>query len=94
MFLDNLCVLNGAKNPENANEFINFILRADVSKLVSDEFPYTNPNAAAVELLPDSYKSNPASNVDPAIFAAGEYVLDLPASDLEKYDEIWTEFVK
>jgi spermidine/putrescine-binding protein len=94
LFLDNLCVLKGAKNSANANEFINFILRPDVSKLVSDEYPYTNPNAAAVELLPDSYKDNPASNVDPAIFAKGEYVADLPASELEKYDDIWTKFVK
>jgi spermidine/putrescine-binding protein len=94
LFLDNLCVLKGAKNSANANEFINFILRPDVSKLVSDEYPYTNPNAAAVELLPESYKDNPASNVDPAIFTKGEYVADLPASELERYDDLWTRFVK
>jgi spermidine/putrescine-binding protein len=94
LFLDNLCVLEGAKNAAAAMEFVNFILRPDVSKLVSDEYPYTNPNAAAVDLLPDSYKDNPASNVDPAIFAAGEYVIDLPGPDLEKYDTLWTKFTK
>jgi len=94
LFLDNLCVLEGAKNAENANAFINFILRPDISKLVSDEYPYTNPNTAAVELLPDSYKNNPASNIDPEIFANGEYVQDLEADDLEKYDTLWTKFVK
>jgi spermidine/putrescine-binding protein len=94
LFLDNLCALKGAKNPENANDFINFVLRPDVSKMISEEYPYTNPNAAAVELLPDSYKNNPASNIDPSIFAKGEYVQDLAASDLEVYDEMWTRFVK
>jgi spermidine/putrescine-binding protein len=94
LFLDNLSVLKGAKNADAANEFINFILRADVSKLVSDEFPYTNPNAAAVALLPDSYKDNPASNIDPDVFAAGEYVIDLSGDDLEKYDRLWTIFTK
>jgi spermidine/putrescine transport system substrate-binding protein/spermidine/putrescine transport system permease protein len=93
LFLDNLSILKGAKNPDAATQFLNFVLRPDVSKLVSDEFPYLNPNAAAVELLPDSYKSNPASNIDPAVIAVGEYVLDIGA-DVEKYDTLWTKFVK
>jgi len=93
LFIDSLCVLDGAKNSDAAHSFLDFILRPDISKLVSDEFPYLNPNAAAVELLPDSYKNNPASNIDPAIFSAGEYVLDI-GSDVEKYDELWTKFTQ
>ncbi|MDR0904683.1 MAG: spermidine/putrescine ABC transporter substrate-binding protein [Oscillospiraceae bacterium] len=93
LFLDNLSILKGAKNPDAATQFLNFVLRPDVSKLVSDEFPYLNPNAAAVEMLPDSYKSNLASNIDPAVIANGEYVQDI-GSDVEKYDTLWTKFVK
>lgn len=93
LFLDNLSILKGAKNPENAHAFLDFILRPDISKLVSDEFPYLNPNGEAVKLLPDSYKNNPASNVPPEIFAAGEYVQDIGA-DVEKYDTIWTKLTQ
>lgn len=93
LFLDNLSILKGAKNVENAHKFINFILKPEVSKMVSDEFPYLNPNGEAVKLLPDSYKNNPASNVPPEVFAAGEYVQDI-GSDVEKYDAIWTKLTQ
>lgn len=91
VFLDNLCVLKGAKNEENALQFLNFVMRPDISKLVSEEFPYLNPNEKAVELLPDSYKNNPASNVPPEVMAAGEYVQDI-GEKVSLYDELWTEF--
>ncbi len=93
LFLDNLSILKGAKNEANALEFLNFILDPEVSKLVSDEFPYLNPNAAAVKLLPESYTTNPASNVPPEVFAKGEYVEDI-GSDVEKYDSIWTKLTQ
>jgi spermidine/putrescine-binding protein len=94
VFIDNLCLLKGAKNSANAQKFINFVLRADISKLVSDEYPYLNPNMEAVKLLGDSYKKNPASNVDPKIMASGEFVKDLGAKELEKYDALWTKLTK
>ncbi|MFA9381529.1 MAG: PotD/PotF family extracellular solute-binding protein [Acetanaerobacterium sp.] len=93
LFLDNLSILKGAKNADNAHKFLNFILEAEISKLVSEEFPYLNPNAAAVKLLPESYTNNPASNVPAEVFANGEYVEDI-GSDVAKYDAIWTELTQ
>ena len=93
LFLDNLCILKGAKNEENATKFLNFILEPEISKLVSDEYPYLNPNTEAVKLLPDSYKNNPASNIPPQVFAKGEYVQDI-GKDVEKYDAIWTKLTQ
>jgi spermidine/putrescine transport system substrate-binding protein len=61
MYVDNLAVPKGAPNYENAMKFINFILRPDISKLISDEFPYYNPNLAARALLTEQQLSNPAS---------------------------------
>ena len=60
-FIDSLCIPNGAPNKENAEKFINYILKPEVSLLISDAFPYTNPNAAAVALLKPAQKDNPAS---------------------------------
>jgi spermidine/putrescine transport system permease protein len=93
LFLDNLCVLDGAKNKENAEKFIDFILRPDVSKLVSDEFPYLNPNAEAVKLLGDAYINNPASNIPQEVFEKGEYIQDV-GSAVDTYSTLWTEFTK
>ena len=40
---------------------MDFILRPEVSKLISTAFPYTNPNAAARKLLTPEELANPAS---------------------------------
>lgn len=91
MFLDNLCILKGAKNADNALKFVNFILRPDVSKLISEEFPYLNPNVEAIKLLGGDYVNNPAINIPAEVVGKGEYVQDVGAA-LDQYDKIWTEF--
>lgn len=60
-FVDSLAIPKNARNVEAAHRFINYILRPEVSQLISDDFPYTNPNARARELLSDEQKNNPAS---------------------------------
>ncbi len=60
-FIDSLAVPKGAPNKENAEKFINYILIPKVSVKISDAFPYTNPNAEAVKLLPKDQQENPAS---------------------------------
>jgi len=61
MFIDSLAIPKGAPHKDNAHAFINYILRPEVSKLISDEFPYTNPNAEARKLLSPEELANPAS---------------------------------
>ena len=61
-FIDSLAIPKGAPNKENAEKFINYILKPEVSVLISDAFPYTNPNAAAVKLLKPAQRENPASD--------------------------------
>lgn len=60
-FIDVLAIPAKAKNKENAHAFINYILRPEVSKLVSADFPYTNPNLEARKLLSPEELANPAS---------------------------------
>ena len=60
-FIDSLAIPKGAPNKENAEKFINYILKPEVSVLVSNAFPYTNPNAEAVKLLKKEQRENPAS---------------------------------
>jgi spermidine/putrescine transport system substrate-binding protein len=61
MFVDSLAVPKNARNQDLAEQFINFILRPDISKMISAEFPYFNPNAAARALLTEAERNNPAS---------------------------------
>jgi spermidine/putrescine transport system substrate-binding protein len=60
-FIDSLAIPMGASNKENAEKFIDYILRPEVSVKISDEFPYTNPNLAARQLLKKAQLDNPAS---------------------------------
>ncbi len=61
LFVDNLAIPKTARNQATAEKFINFILRPDVSKMISDHFPYYNPNAEARKLLSPEQLANPAS---------------------------------
>ncbi|MCX6961217.1 MAG: hypothetical protein NTZ08_02025 [Verrucomicrobia bacterium] len=61
LFIDSLAIPKTAKNVENAEAFMNFILRPEISKQISDEFPYLNPNLAARELMSKKQLENPAS---------------------------------
>jgi spermidine/putrescine transport system permease protein len=60
-FLDALAIPTTAKNAAAAHRFIDYVLRPEVSKLISNEFPYTNPNLAARKLLTAAQLANPAS---------------------------------
>jgi spermidine/putrescine transport system substrate-binding protein len=61
LFVDSLAVPKGAKNKANAEKFIDFILRPEISKMISDDFPYLNPNLEARKLLSEDQLKNPAS---------------------------------
>lgn len=61
MFLDNLAIPKNAPNKDAAHQFINFVLRPEISVLISEEFPYTNPNAEARKQLGEDQLNNPAS---------------------------------
>ncbi len=59
--VDVLAVPKNARHPEAAHRLIDYILRPEVSRLISDAFPYTNPNGAARALLRPEQLANPAS---------------------------------
>lgn len=60
-FIDVLAIPTTAKNVAAAHRFLDFVLRPEIGKRISDEFPYTNPNAAARKLLTPEQLANPAS---------------------------------
>jgi len=60
-FVDLLAIPQSAEHPAEAQKFMNYILRPEVSALISKKFPYTNPNLAARKLLSPEQLANPAS---------------------------------
>ena len=61
LFVDSLAIPKAAQHVKNAELFINYVLRPDVSAKISEAFPYLNPNIAARELLTPAQRNNPAS---------------------------------
>lgn len=93
LFLDNLCITKDAKNEDSAYKFIDYVLKAQVNKEISTEFPYLNPNAAGVALMDDAYKNNKAICIPPEEIKKGYYVKNI-GKTVDLYSEIWAEFTK
>ncbi|WP_446897804.1 polyamine ABC transporter substrate-binding protein [Clostridium sp. LBM24168] len=91
MSLDNFVITAGAKHKKEAELFINFILEPKISKMISDAFPYSNPNSAAKSLLSKDYLDNPASNLPESEIKKGEFLQDVGDS-VKYYDNVWTKF--
>lgn len=91
VFMDNWCISKGAKNYDNAMKFINFMLDPEVSEMVSEEFPYLNPNTTAVEAMGSDYSDNEAKNPPADVIASGEYIQNLDTDTLSLYDAMWTK---
>jgi spermidine/putrescine transport system substrate-binding protein len=60
-YVDCLAIPRDAPNRAAAEEFINFILRPEISLMISAEIPFTNPNAKAFAQLSEAERTNPAS---------------------------------
>jgi spermidine/putrescine transport system permease protein len=61
MFIDSMAIPKSAEHVAAAHKFLDYILRPEVSKTISDDFPYTNPNLEARKLLSDADRANAAS---------------------------------
>lgn len=98
LWFDNLAIPKGAPHADAAMAFMNFMLEPKESILITKEFPYSNPNKAALEYLKTSdpqtyeaYMAFSATNPSPDFLAHAVEVQDV--GDATKlYDQLWTDF--
>jgi len=88
---DNWVVPANAKNVENAMKFLDYMMRPEVAKTISDDYPYVQPNTAAIALMDDDFKNNQAENVPAEVFESGHRSESLPSDTLKIYNDIWTD---
>ena len=88
MYQENICMLKTAPNKENAKKFMEFMLRPEVSVLNTTMLTNGSVNTAAIPLLPDDLKNNPATNPPPEVRAKLQIFEDL-GPDLKIYDRAW-----
>lgn len=97
LWQDNWAMPKGAPHPDAAYAWINYTMQGDIFWMMLRDFPYINPNKAALEYAkanePDIYKpyiESPVTNPPQEAIKAGHRVEDV-GDALPLYDQIWTE---
>lgn len=90
-FTDAMCIPVGAKNKENAEKFINFMSRQDISDRNIEYIGYSSPMNTPVSLGEKyNYIQYPSSEV----LNNTETFINLPKAILALYDKLWIEIFK
>jgi spermidine/putrescine transport system substrate-binding protein len=92
-WMDNVSVLKGAKNVENAKLFQNFIMDPVNAAMASEFAGYDNGIVGGLATLPDAFKNSPELN-RPADAPVPEFVPPCPPEVVEIYNKIWTNLKK
>jgi spermidine/putrescine-binding protein len=88
--VDNLAILADAPHPELAHAFLDFTMEAEIAAEICRTTYYSTPNRAAVALLPEEMRRNPAIFPPDEMLAGAELIRELGEATV-LYDRMWTE---
>lgn len=91
-WMDNVVVLKGAANLENAKLFQNFIMDPENAALISDFAGYDNGIEGSKAFLPKEFAEAPEINIPEG--KSSEFVPPCPKEVVEIYNKIWTNLKK
>ncbi len=91
LYADNMVILRESKHAELAHEFVNYVLRPEVSASIARTVTTATPNAAARKLLPPEMRADPILYPPPDVLARGEWFEAMPVIGQRLRDRIWTE---
>lgn len=97
LWQDNWAMLKDAPHPDAAYAWLNYTMQGNIFWMMLRDFPYTNPNQAALDYakaneteLFDAYMASPITNVPADAIKNGHRIADVgEATPL--YDDIWVE---
>jgi spermidine/putrescine transport system substrate-binding protein len=87
---DCLCIPTGAPRPDNAHQFINYLMDGAVDAAITKEIQYPTPNAAARALMDEAYKNNPVIYPPALVLSKCEYGAFEGAEKASHYEEVIT----
>jgi spermidine/putrescine transport system substrate-binding protein len=97
LWQDNWAIPVGAPNLDAVYAWLSYTMQGDVFWLMLRDFPYTNPNKAALEYareneseLYDAYINSPITNTPTTEITRGHRIDDVGEA-LPLYDQLWTE---
>lgn len=88
-WFDMMTIPKGAKHPDNAYKFINFILRPDIAAEISNYVSYASANKASLPLINKSLRDNPGVYPTPAVEKKLFNPIVLPPNINRLYNRFW-----
>ncbi len=97
LWQDNWAMPADAPHPDAAYAWLNYTMQGDVFWMMLRDFPYTNPNRAALEYaeanqkeLFDAYMASPITNTPAEAIKNGHRIADV-GDTRDLYEQIWVE---
>lgn len=90
LWFDGMAIPVTSNHKKEAELFINYMMRPDVSVKCAEYVGYSTPNKEAIKLLPKEVRENELAYPKGDILKNGEVFIDLGEFTTE-YDRVWTE---
>jgi spermidine/putrescine transport system substrate-binding protein len=90
-FVDCMCIPKGAENKENAEIFINYMCRTEVSLKNAEYIGYTSPNTEVADLIELDDDARAIMYPGGETLERCEFFINLPQEILDLYDELWVK---
>lgn len=87
-WVDSMVIPKNADNPDHAHQFIDFILRPEMARLICEEIGYASPNRTAVSMLAPELKNNRTVYPSADDLEKGEFQTDV-GDALLVLEEYW-----
>lgn len=91
VWVDSWAVTKDCKNTENAEKFLNYLLRVDISKISFEYNHYGTPNKKLAEILPAKYTEDPALFPPSDVLDNCEIFRSLDRGTQDYYSKLWKE---
>ncbi len=89
LWIDLMLLTAGAKNPDAAHQFMNFLLDPANNAKLSDFNMFATPIEKSLELIDEEARTNPAIYPDDETMGRMEFLQDVGEAT-RLYDEVWT----
>ncbi len=89
-WVDSMCIPKNARNKDAAHQFIDFILKPEMAKLICEYVGYAPANRTAMGLMAPELKNNPMIFPDPSVVEKGEFQTDVGEAILV-YERYWEQ---
>ncbi|MTI71188.1 MAG: spermidine/putrescine ABC transporter substrate-binding protein [Firmicutes bacterium] len=90
LWFDNMVIPKTSKHKKEAELFINFMTRAEISLKNTNYIGYSTTNSETVKMLSKEIQNNKVAYPDKEDIKDSEVFLD-PGNFIKEYDKIWTE---